>query len=107
MSVFAFIASHAIGQGAVILIFISEGFPNQFRAAGQALGCFTHWFFAATITLVFPLLVSTFAASYVFALFLSMMILQLIWVIFFVPETKGLSLEVLEQKLISDRGNNE
>lgn len=107
LSIFAFIASHAIGQGAVIWVFISEVFPNQFRAAGQALGCFTHWFFAATITLVFPLLVSTFAASYVFALFLSMMILQLIWVIFFVPETKGLSLEVLEQKLINDRGNNE
>ena len=38
--IFAFIASHAIGQGAVIWVFISEIFPNRFRAEGQALGCF-------------------------------------------------------------------
>src|SRR5215813_9631737 len=56
--IFAFIAAHAIGQGAVIWVFISEIFPNRHRAAGQTLGSFTHWIFAALLTTVFPKLVS-------------------------------------------------
>ena len=52
--IFAFIAAHAIGQGAVIWVFISEIFPNRQRAEGQALGSFTHWIFAALLTTFFP-----------------------------------------------------
>ena len=100
LSIFTFIAAHAIGQGAVIWVLISEIFPTNFRATGQSLGSFTHWFFAALLTLFFPLLVNTFSAAFVFTVFLMMMILQLIWVIFYVPETKGISLEALAEKLV-------
>src|SRR4029078_12773857 len=48
--VFLFIAAHAIGQGAVIWVFISEIFPNSVRAAGMSLGSLTHWAFAALIS---------------------------------------------------------
>jgi sugar porter (SP) family MFS transporter len=58
--IFAFIASHAVGQGAVIWVFISEIFPNRQRAEGQALGCFTHWVFAALLTTFFPKMVTAF-----------------------------------------------
>lgn len=97
--IFAFIASHAIGQGAVIWVFISEIFPNRQRAFGQSLGSFTHWFFAASLTLVFPLMAETMAPQFIFGLFCGMMILQLIWVLFFVPETKGVSLEHMDEKI--------
>ncbi len=97
--IFAFIAAHAIGQGAVIWVFISEIFPNRQRASGQALGSFTHWFFAASLTLAFPLMAETLAPEIIFALFCGMMILQLLWVRFFVPETKGVPLEEMEQQL--------
>ncbi len=97
--IFAFIAAHAIGQGAVIWVFIGEIFPNANRAAGQALGSFTHWIFAACLTLVFPILVSKFPAGYTFGFFCAMMILQLTWVRFFVPETKGVSLERIQTLL--------
>lgn len=96
---FAFIAAHAIGQGAVIWVFISEIFPNQHRAAGTSLGCATHWIFAATLTLIFPSLVEFFSPSYVFGFFALMMVLQLIWVISMVPETKGVPLEKLQEML--------
>jgi SP family arabinose:H+ symporter-like MFS transporter len=96
--IFAFIASHAIGQGAVIWVFISEIFPNRHRAFGQSLGSFTHWFFAASLTLVFPLMVEIMAPQFIFGLFCGMMILQIIWVLFFVPETKGVSLEHMGEK---------
>ncbi|MEZ5329612.1 MAG: sugar porter family MFS transporter [Verrucomicrobiales bacterium] len=97
--IFGFIAAHAVGQGAVIWVFISEIFPNRSRAVGQSLGSFTHWFFAATLTLVFPKVVSAFPAGYVFLFFCLMMVLQLVWVKMMVPETKGVSLEEMQRKL--------
>jgi MFS family permease len=97
--VFAFIAAHAIGQGAVIWVFISEIFPNRHRAEGQALGSFTHWIFAALLTTFFPKMVSVFAPGYVFSFFAGMMVLQLIWVKTLVPETKGVPLEQIQKQL--------
>lgn len=99
LSIMAFIAAHAIGQGAVIWVFISEIFPNRNRAAGQALGSFTHWLFAASITLAFPIAIGAFNAGVLFAFFAAMMCLQLLWVIFMVPETKGVPLEEIQKKL--------
>ncbi|MEN8229122.1 MAG: sugar porter family MFS transporter [Bacteroidota bacterium] len=95
----AFIAAHAIGQGAVIWVFISEIFPNDHRAAGQSLGSFTHWMFAALLTFLFPITIRNFDAGYIFAFFSLMMVLQLIWVKFMVPETKGKSLEEIGRTL--------
>jgi hypothetical protein len=97
--IFAFIASHAIGQGAVIWVFISEIFPNRHRAEGQTLGSFTHWIFAALLTTFFPKMVSAFPPGYVFSFFAFMMVLQLIWVKTMVPETKGVPLEEIEHRL--------
>ena len=97
--IFAFIAAHAVGQGAVIWVFISEIFPHQYRALGQSFGCFIHWIFAASLTLVFPKLVEAFSPATVFAFFCGMMVLQLVWVLTMVPETKGVSLEEIQRKL--------
>jgi sugar porter (SP) family MFS transporter len=97
--IFAFIASHAIGQGAVIWVFIAEIFPNRHRAEGQALGSSTHWVFAALLTTLFPKMVTAFAPASVFLFFCGMMVLQLIWVRTMVVETKGVPLEDIQKKL--------
>jgi MFS transporter, SP family, arabinose:H+ symporter len=99
IGVFAFIAAHAIGQGAVIWVFISEIFPNRHRAEGQSLGSFTHWVFAALLTTFFPKMVSSLPPGYVFSFFAGMMCLQLLWVKIMVPETKNIPLEELQKKL--------
>jgi MFS transporter, SP family, arabinose:H+ symporter len=97
--IFAFIAAHAVGQGAVIWVLISEIFPNRHRAEGQALGSFTHWIFAALLTTFFPKMVTAFAPGYVFLFFCGMMVLQLIWVKTMVIETKGVPLEHIQKRL--------
>ena len=97
--IFAFIAAHAVGQGAVIWVLISEIFPNRHRAEGQSLGSFTHWFFAALLTTFFPKLVEAFSPGSVFLFFAFMMVLQLVWVKFMVPETKGVPLEQIQKQL--------
>ncbi len=103
-----FIASHAIGQGAVIWVFISEIFPNNVRAYGQSLGTGTHWVFAAIITLITPLFLDNDKGIFaenpwpIFVFFSFMMVLQLIWALTKMPETKGISLEKLEKQLVKN-----
>ena len=101
LSIMLFIASHAIGQGAVIWVFISEIFPNTVRANGQAFGTGIHWIFAALITLVGPIIIDIYKENPwpIFAFFAFMMLLQLVFVLFMMPETKGLSLEEIESKM--------
>lgn len=99
---FLFIAAHAIGQGAVIWVFISEIFPNKLRAAGQSFGSSVHWILAALIPSFIPFLFRTVGASFVFSVFCLMMVFQLLWVIFKMPETKGQTLEDLAGKLSNE-----
>lgn len=100
-----FIAAHAIGQGAVIWVFISEIFPNRIRASGQSFGASVHWVFAAIITLITPIFLDDKNGIFkdnpwpIFGFFAGMMVLQLIWVLTKMPETKGVSLEELEVEL--------
>ncbi|REE05541.1 sugar porter family MFS transporter [Marinoscillum furvescens] len=101
-----FIASHAIGQGAVIWVFISEIFPNKVRAFGQAWGSGTHWVFAALITLFGAVFISVFEPWQVFAFFAGFMVLQLLFVAFMMPETKGVSLEDLQKQLTKFDSNS-
>jgi sugar porter (SP) family MFS transporter len=96
---FLFIASHAIGQGAVIWVFIAELFPNHLRAAGQAFGSSVHWVLAALIPASIPKLFTWFGPMAVFAFFTLMMVGQLAWVRWKMPETKGETLEALSARL--------
>lgn len=96
--IFAFIASHAVGQGTVIWVFISEIFPNRARALGQSFGAGVHWVFAALITLVGPSVIAIYNTNPwpIFSFFAFMMVLQLFFSIFMMPETKGKSLEEID-----------
>ncbi len=94
-----FIAAHAFSQGAVIWVFISEIFPNRVRGRGQSLGSFTHWFMAAVVSWTFPPIAKSMGPAAVFAIYGIMMGIQLLWVIYLMPETKGTALEKIQEKL--------
>lgn len=96
---FLFIASHAIGQGAIIWVFIAEIFPNHLRGSGQAFGSSVHWVLAWIIPSSIPFLFSWIGPGPVFGFFAFMMVLQLLFVHFMMPETKGVSLEDLSDEL--------
>ncbi|TLF46624.1 sugar porter family MFS transporter [Maribacter aurantiacus] len=100
---FIFIAAHAIGQGTIIWVFISEIFPNHLRGSGQSFGCSVHWVLAAAIPAAVPFLFSSIGAGMVFAFFAFMMVLQLLFVKFMMPETKGITLEELSNILIGNK----
>jgi len=96
---FLFIAFFAFSQGAVIWVFISEIFPNEVRSKGQALGSFTHWLMASIVAFVFPYMSEKIGGGNSFLIFTVMMVLQLVFVLTMMPETKGKTLEELESKL--------
>ena len=96
--ILGFIAFFAISSGAVIWVYISEVFPNVVRAKGQALGCFTHWFMCTVISWAFPVVAEK-AGTWAFGFFAFMMLVQLLWAIFFMPETKGGTIEDIEKRL--------
>lgn len=95
----SFIAFFAFSQGAVIWVFISEIFPNDVRAKGQTFGSLTHWVMAAIITFCFPALTELLGGGGTFLVFAIFMLLQLIYVLRFMPETKGRSLEDMGQTI--------
>ncbi|RLE01224.1 MAG: MFS transporter [Bacteroidetes bacterium] len=96
---FIYIAFFAFSQGAVIWVFISEVFPNEVRAGGQALGSSTHWFMAALIAFSFPTISEKLGGGTTFLIFAIMMVLQLLFVLRLMPETKGKSLEIIQSEL--------
>ena len=97
-SLIVFVVAHAFGQGTVIWVFISEIFPNRVRARGQALGSFTHWILAAAISWTFPIIAAR-SGGHAFAFYCAMTVLQLLWVLWLMPETKGVPLEEIQKKL--------
>ena len=96
--ILGFIAFFACSSGAVIWVYISEVFPNAVRAKGQALGCFTHWFMCTLVSWAFPAVAER-AGTWAFAFFAFMMAVQLVWAVFFMPETKGGTIEDVEKRL--------
>ena len=93
----AYIAFFAISQGAVIWVYIGEVFPNRVRAKGQALGSSSHWIMNAMIAYTFPQLAKS-SGAYPFVFFAAMMVVQFFVVLFFYPETKGVTLEQLQHR---------
>jgi SP family arabinose:H+ symporter-like MFS transporter len=98
--VFLFIAAHAVGQGSVIWVFLSEIFPNSVRAAGTSFGCLTHWLFAALISQTFTFFVNKIGGGYIFGFFAVMMVFQLLFVWKMMPETKGIALEKMKDNIV-------
>ena len=96
--ILGFIAFFACSSGAVIWVYISEVFPNAVRAKGQALGCFTHWLLCTVISWAFPVVAER-AGTWAFAFFAFMMLCQLVWAVFLMPETKGGTTEDIERRL--------
>lgn len=106
-AIFGFIGAHAVGQGTVIWVFVSEIFPTKFRSKGQGLGSFSHWINAALISTFFPKVVDATSPQFAFFLFAAFMMIALVWVICCVPETKGVPLEEIGKVLGFDVVEND
>jgi MFS family permease len=93
----AFIASFAMSQGAVLWVYISEVFPNRVRSKGQSLGSSSHWVWNVLISLLFPILARS-SGAYPFMFFAAMMVVDFFLVLFYYPETSGITLEQMQHK---------
>ena len=96
-----FIAFFASSQGAVIWVLLAEMFPNNVRSRGTAMGSFSHWFFNAITTFLFPVIVGLFSdgkgIGYIFGFYAFVTFLSYFYFKKYLVETKGKSLEELEK----------
>ena len=98
IGILGFTAAFAISSGAVLWVYVSEVFPNAVRAKGQALGSFTHWFMCMLVSWSF-VAVAEKAGHWAFYFFAACMLAQLAWGLFWMPETKGGTIEDIESRL--------
>lgn len=100
MYILGYIAFFAFSQGAVIWVFLAEIFPNKIRARGQAMASFILWITNALISWFFPAVLTAVGGGKTFMFHSSMMLLQFFFVWRALPETRGVSLEELERRLV-------
>lgn len=97
-----FIAFFATSQGAVIWVYLSEIFPSTVRARGSGLGASTHWLLNALIAQAFPIVVA-WSAGAPFVIFAVAMAVQFVVVLLVFPETKGVTLDEMDQRMQEQR----
>ena len=97
LGVYGFIAAVAFSASAVIWVFISEIFPPDVRAKGQSFGGMVHWIMCMAVSWLFPVAVAR-TGTYAFAFFAAMMLIEMVWAVFFMPETKGISIDGVSRR---------
>ena len=95
-----YVAFFALSLGATIWVVIAEVFPNDVRAGGQVFGSMTHWVWSALLTWFFPLCLSI-GGQYIFTFFSIIAALALLFA-WWMPETKGKSLEQIQKELVKE-----
>lgn len=95
-----YVAFFALSLGATIWVVIAEVFPNDVRASGQVFGSMTHWVWSALLTWFFPLCLSI-GGQYIFTFFSIIAALALLFA-WWMPETKGKSLEQIQKELVKE-----
>jgi len=97
IGIMAFVAGHAIGNGAVCWVIISEIFPTKVRGAAMSIATSAIWIFAYLTNQFFPVLQRGLGSDGTFWIFSGLAAANFLFVLAFVPETKGYSLEDISQ----------
>ena len=95
-----YIIFFSMSLGPVALLLISEIFPLEFRARAMSISIIANFIFNFIITGLFPVLISKIGGILTFSMFVIVCIISILFVYFTVPETKGISLEEIEKRLI-------
>lgn len=97
LGILGFVASFAVSLGPVMWVLLSEIFPNHLRGIGMAFVGMINSAISYAVQVVFPWELSTIGAAYTFLAYGGFALAGLILVYWLLPETKGKTLEELEQ----------
>lgn len=95
-----YVGSYQVSFGPISWLMVSEIFPLRTRGRGISLAVLTNFGSNALVTFAFSPLKELLGPDNLFLLFGSIALLSLLFVLFYVPETKGLSLEEIESKIL-------
>ena len=96
LAMFLYIAFYAISLGPLGWLLISEVFPLKVRGIGMSIGSVSNWFFNGVVAFTFLKLLHAFTLSGAYWLYALVGIAALIWGYYYIPETKGVTLEKIE-----------
>eukprot|EP00756_Hemistasia_phaeocysticola_P014205 Hpha_TRINITY_DN15328_c4_g2::TRINITY_DN15328_c4_g2_i1::g.88163::m.88163 len=96
---FSYIGGYQIGFGPIAWLMVAEVFPLEVRGSAIALAVQQNFFWNFVVTLIFPEELSAIGAPATFAVFAGLCVVSLVHVRMFVPETKGLELEQVQESL--------
>ncbi len=99
LSMVAYIAGFAVSLGPIAWLLPAEIFPLAIRGLAMSVAVSCNWLFNFLVAMSFLTLIQTLHPSGTFTLFGALSVLALIFVYFFVPDTKGVSLEQIEENL--------
>jgi MFS family permease len=97
LALFSFIAFFAIGPGVCVWLALSELMPTRIRSVGMSIALVINQLVSTTLAVIFLPIVSKYGYSTMFFLFAGFTVLYLVTAAFFLPETKGKTLEEIEQ----------
>lgn len=98
-----YIFSFAISVGPIPHIAMAEIFPLHVRGAGMGLSAMSNWTFNTLVIFSFPILQHLLGIEYTFAVYAAICFLGLIYTYFYMPETKNISLEQIENYVMSGK----
>jgi MFS family permease len=101
IAIIGFVASFAISLGPVMWVLLSEIFPNEYRGVAISAAGFWNALVSASVTFVFPWELSKLGSAGTFLVYGLFASAALLFVLAFVRETKGRTLEELEGELLS------
>jgi sugar porter (SP) family MFS transporter len=101
ISIFIYIISFAFSLGALLWLMVSEIFPLEVRGTAMGVAVFSCWFWNFVVSSTFLTLINSLGASKTFLVYTAMCILGFVISYFYVPETKDITLEKIEENIRS------
>ncbi|KAI9282156.1 hypothetical protein BC943DRAFT_329278 [Umbelopsis sp. AD052] len=94
--IYAFMIFYSPGEGPIPFTYSAEAFPLHIRDVGMSFATFVTWTFSFILALVFPAQLAAFTPTGAFCWYAGWCIIGFFLILFFVPETKGYTLEELD-----------
>ena len=96
--ILGYIAFFAASLGPALWVVAAELFPNRLRSKGMSIAIVSLWIACAIVTIAFPIMLEKLSGGITFLIFALICLANLLYVIKYVPETKGKTLEELEKE---------
>ena len=100
ISILTFVAGFSATVGPVMWVLVAEILPLKVKGPATSVATFSLWTFTLLVSFFFPIMLSALGASMSFGIYAVLSVIHLLFIKIFIPETKGKTLEEIEQLML-------